>query len=317
MTREQDMLRQSTTWLGIVSDVGLAIFKGLVGWIFGSQALLAGALYSTHDAAVSVATKLRLPGTKRRHKQEGSRPRQDTASPLSAIFLSIFLMMGALQLLIAGITAIATSDITPPEALPFVSILFSMALKELIFQFQIRQFGREAMEGRRLVESHRHSLFSSVTILVGVAAAMGGHVWDIPALLYLEPIAALIVACHILLRSYHLVKTSLYDMPVFRMQEEDAASFIDTVQRVHGVIAVEELHALENGHYVTINAKISVNPKITVLEANEIANRARLLLLNRFPHVINVRIQVKPYDAGYPYKSNTEESDNDLPSLLQ
>lgn len=317
MTREQDMLLRSTTWLGLVSDVGLAIFKGLVGWLFDSQALLAGALYSTHDAAVSAAAKLRLPGASRRSRQEGSLARKHAVQPLPAIFLSIFLMMGALQLLIAGITAIATADITPPETLPLIAVLVSMALKELIFQFQVRQLGREAMEGRRLMERHRQSLFSSVTVLIGVAAAMGGHAWDIPALLYLEPIAAIIVAGHILLRSYHLVKTTLYDMPVFRMQEEDAASFIETIQRVHGVIAVEELRALENGHYVTVNAKISVNPKITVLEANDIADRARLLLLNRFSHVIDVRIQVKPYDAGYPYKSNTEESDNDLPSLLQ
>ncbi|WP_059051868.1 cation diffusion facilitator family transporter [Paenibacillus senegalimassiliensis] len=317
MTREQDMLLRSTTWLGIVSDVGLAIFKGIIGWMFGSQALMAGALYSTHDAAVSAAIKLRFPELSGRNRQKGSLPGKETVKPLPAIFLSIFLMMGALQLLIAGITAIVTADITPPETLPLIAILLSMALKELVFQLQVRQVGRDAVEGRRLVDHHRQSLFSSVTILVGVAAAMGGHVWDIPALLYLEPIAAIIVACHILLRSYHLVKTSLYDMPVFRMQEEDAASFIETVQRVHGVIAVEELRALENGHYVTISAKISVNPKITVLEANDIANRARLLLLNRFSHVIDVRIQVKPYDAGYPYKSNTEESDNDLPSLLQ
>lgn len=317
MTREQDMLLRSTTWLGIVSDVGLAIFKGIVGWLFSSQALLAGALYSTHDAAVSAAIKLRLPGVSRRNRQGGSLPGKETVKPLPAIFLSIFLMMGALQLLIAGITAIVTADITPPETLPLIAILLSMALKELVFQLQVRQAGREVVEGRRLVDVHRQSLFSSVTILVGIAAAMGGHVWDIPALLYLEPIAAILVACHILLRSYHLVKTSLYDMPVFRMQEEDAASFIETVQRVHGVIAVEELRALENGHYVTISAKISVNPKITVLEANDIANRARLLLLNRFSHVIDVRIQVEPYDAGYPYKSNTEDSDNDLPSLLQ
>ncbi|MNP44706.1 hypothetical protein D3C76_1385800 [compost metagenome] len=53
------------------------------------------------------------------------------------------------------------------------------------------------------------------------------------------------------------------------------------------------------------------------MEANDIANRAKTLLLHRFSHVTDVRIQVAPYEAGYPYKTNNELSDNDTQNLLQ
>ncbi|MNW56181.1 ferrous iron efflux protein F [compost metagenome] len=120
-----------------------------------------------------------------------------------------------------------------------------------------------------------------------------------------------------LFQVYRLVKRSIYGSSAPQLREEDAASLVETVQRVHGVITVDDLKAQENGHYVTVTAKICVNPKITVMEANDIANRAKMLLLNRFSHITDVRIHVAPYEAGYPYKSNTEESDSDLPNLLQ
>ncbi|MNO00897.1 hypothetical protein D3C81_2208860 [compost metagenome] len=53
------------------------------------------------------------------------------------------------------------------------------------------------------------------------------------------------------------------------------------------------------------------------MEANDIANRAKVLLMNRFSHVSDVSIQVLPYDPGYPYKSNNEGPGDDLPTLIQ
>ncbi|MNP76058.1 hypothetical protein D3C76_1732290 [compost metagenome] len=89
------------------------------------------------------------------------------------------------------------------------------------------------------------------------------------------------------------------------------------MQRVHGVIRVEHLKALEQGNYVNLQVKISVNPRITVMEAQDISECARKLLQHRFVHVGEVHMDVVPYDPGYPYKSNYELPDNDIPTLLQ
>lgn len=101
------------------------------------------------------------------------------------------------------------------------------------------------------------------------------------------------------------------------LPSEEAASFIETVQRVHGVIRVEQLRALEEGSYVNLHVKISVNPRISVMEAQDISECARKLLQHRFVHVGEVHMDVVPYDPGYPYKSNHELADNDIPTLLQ
>ncbi|MEC2345901.1 MULTISPECIES: cation diffusion facilitator family transporter [Paenibacillus] len=316
MTREQAVVPAPATWPGIAGDLVLAVFLGTVGLLYSSLALLAGALYAAYDVAVGVAARLSVPG-KRRIRLAGSSTNLATPEPLPAIFFSVFLLMGTVQLWIAAITDMVEGDATPPETFVLAAVLLSMALRETLFQVKLRLTRRRSnQELQQIVEKHRHALFSSVVVLAGVFGAMAGQAWEVPVLAYLDPVAAILVALHVMLQVYRLVRRSIYGPVRTEVREEDASTFIETVQRVHGVITVDDLKAQENGHYVTVTAKISVNPKLTVMEANDIANRAKMLLLNRFSHVTDVRIQVGPYEAGYPYKSNTD-ADSDLPNLLQ
>lgn len=114
-----------------------------------------------------------------------------------------------------------------------------------------------------------------------------------------------------------MVMNTAYQVPAQPLQEEDSQRFMETIQRVYGIVTVEHLHAQETGHFITVDVTISVNPRITVQEAQEIADRAKNLLLARFPQVTHVQMQFISYQAGYPYKSNHELPDNDASSLLQ
>lgn len=100
-------------------------------------------------------------------------------------------------------------------------------------------------------------------------------------------------------------------------QEEPAEELMQLVQRVEGVVTVQSLKAKEQGHYVVAEIVISVNPRITVLEGQEIAKRVKLLLMHRFLHLSEVLIYVEPYDPGYPYKSNHDPNQEQMPTLLQ
>ncbi|WP_262678905.1 cation transporter dimerization domain-containing protein [Paenibacillus sp. J5C2022] len=100
-------------------------------------------------------------------------------------------------------------------------------------------------------------------------------------------------------------------------QEESADEIMAVVQRVEGVVTVQSLRAREHGHYVVAEIIISVNPRITVQEGQDIAKRVKLLLMHRFLHLSEVVIYVEPYDPGYPYKSNHDPNQEQMPTLLQ
>ncbi|MWV45500.1 cation diffusion facilitator family transporter [Paenibacillus sp. HJL G12] len=318
MSIQRSHSSDTVSWTGMIGDLSLAVFKGAVGYFSGSKALLGDALYSASDA-VSALNRLipRRPSVKGwgTSKQPS---RAHRTEPIFAILFAVLVLMGGLQIAVASIREIALGKIHVPDQFAMIAIFVSLAVKEAIFQFQYR-YSKKQGDGQYTVyaEEHRFSLYTSLTVCVGVFLSVAGDSLGWKAMMYMDPISALIVACFVTRKGYLLITKSVYGSLVQEAEQEDAISFIETVQRVHGIITVDDLKAREQGHYVTVDLKISVNPRITVLEANEIAERAKKLLMHRFVHISDVNIQVVPYDPGYPYKSNHQLTDNEMPTLLQ
>jgi divalent metal cation (Fe/Co/Zn/Cd) transporter len=99
------------------------------------------------------------------------------------------------------------------------------------------------------------------------------------------------------------------------LHQEETEELLETALRVKGVIAVNDLRAREHGHYVIVDIKISVNPKITVIEGHDIGKSVKHQLLTKFSHVSDVFVHVNPYDPGYPYK-DVDSEHPDFPTLL-
>jgi divalent metal cation (Fe/Co/Zn/Cd) transporter len=100
------------------------------------------------------------------------------------------------------------------------------------------------------------------------------------------------------------------------LRSEETEELIQTAQSVHGVITVDDLSAWEHGHYVVVDCRISVNPRITMTEGQDIAKAVKNELMKSYIHVSDVFIIVNPYDPGYPYKSANDLNPEDIPTLL-
>ena len=312
--------RETVAGTGILSDVALALAKGSAGYLSGSKALMGDALYSGADAAAKLAGVIPW-NSKQNHKNAGavrSREAQGNKEPMMAILLSVLILMGGLQIAFSAIRDLTRGHLSAPGQSALVAVLICIVFKEAIFQYQYRYFKKKG-DGSHAAyaDNHRFSLYTSITVFIGIALAMTGGYLNWHPLLYMDPIAALLTGCLIIRKGYSLITSSVYSKKIQELPSEEAASFIETVQRVHGVIRVEHLKALEQGSYVNLHVKISVNPRISVMEAQDISECARKLLQHRFVHVGEVHMDVVPYDPGYPYKSNHELVDNDIPTLLQ
>ena len=307
MSIERSNPSGTVAWTGIAGELLLALFKGVVGYFTGSKALLGDALYSASDAAGALARRIPWRTSSKLRSAQQADLRAGRTEPILAILFSVLVLMGGLQIAVAAVGQFT-----------LIAILVSLAVKEALFQFQYRQSKKQG-DGMHTMyaDNHRFSLYSSITVLIGVILTMTGSAFHWSMLQYMDSISALIVAALLLRRGYRLIVSSVYGQLVQETEQEDAINFIDTVQRVHGVITVDDLKASEQGHYITIDLKISVNPRITVQEGAEIADRVKKLLMHRFLHVSIVNIQVVPYDPGYPYKSNHHLTDNEQPTLLQ
>lgn len=303
-------------WVGILGNIALALMKFIVGMMSNSRALIADAAHSASDIAGSFIV---LIGVRAAHKP----PDKDhpyghgKAESIAAIIVSLILLYVGLEIALGSIRAIFSGVTEAPKGIALVAILISIIVKEAMFQYKYR-LGKK-LNSQALIANaweHRSDVYSSVAALVGVAAAILGHYIGFTTLYYMDPVAGVVVALMILKMGYNLIRDSIHSTMDHVLHEEDSQYLYDAIRMVKGVQAIDELRAREHGHYLIVDVKISVNPKITVLEGHEIALRVKTLLLGRFANIADVFVHVNPYDPSFPYNPGYEPEDNERPTIL-
>ncbi len=316
MKEERYKKAEKAAWIGIIGNVALALMKGTVGFMSGSKALIADAANSASDVAGSFAVLVgiraaQLPPDKDHPYGHGK------AESIAAIIVSVLLMLVGIEIAISAIKSISAGVTEAPKWYAMVAIAVSIVAKEALFQYKYH-LGKKLSSQALIANAwdDRSDVYSSVAAFVGVGAALVGGYWDIPWLYYMDPIASLLVAGLVIIIGYKLVMQSIHSTMDHVLHDEDSEELLKAVLKTKGVIVIDDLRAREHGHYVIVDVKISVNPRITVLEGHDIAKAVKLNLMERFTHVSDVFVHVNPYDPGYPYKINTDSEENSLPNML-
>ncbi len=286
--------------------LGLFVVKGAAGWLTGSKALIADACQSAADCANSATSYLGL--RKGRLPSAAASSSQPQPGSALAIVLSAIVLVAGLEVGISSIREVAKGVNEAPGWGAVVVIAASIGAREALVRYKRKRDSECGIREDRLTDN-RSDIFASLTALVGTSAAAAGGMLDMPFLYVLDPAAGLVISVFVLRMGYRLSSDVMRKSTVCTMNEIDAQTVLESVQRIDGVVAVEDLQAREHGHYIVLDVTVSVNPRITVAEGQEIAHRVRRHLTKRFLHIIDANIRVQPYDPGYPYKSNHQEEE--------
>ncbi|GFZ85877.1 cation transporter [Paenibacillus marchantiophytorum] len=298
MTDERFQRAELIVGLGIAGNVGLALLKGIVGFMAQSTALLADAAHSASEAIRS------------------SRKSNKMLS-ISTILLSLVILLLGVEMGFSSAKSLWTGGNQAPEVYALAAVGVALLAKELFFQYTYR-LGKRLKDKELIANArgHRSEIYSTLVALIGVTGALLGQYAGLSFLYYLDPLAGLVISILVIRKGYLFVKDALHTPPSEAWQQEDAADFIAAVQAIKGIITVDDLKAREQGHYVIIDIKISVNPRASVWEGHELSKRVKQLLMKRFQHVSDVLVHVAPYDAGFPYKHNVDTEHSEFPSVV-
>lgn len=316
MSEQRFAKAEFAAWVGIIGNIILAAIKGVVGVMSNSKALIADAAHSASDVAGSFAVLIGLKAAKQPPDKDHPYG-HGKAESIAAIIVSVLLLIVGFEIGMNAVKAMWAGIEEPPKAIALVVIFGSIIVKEMMFQYKYR-LGKKLSSQALIANAweHRSDVYSSVAALAGVGGAVIGGIIDMPWLYLLDPIAGVFVALLVMRMGYHLVKESIHNTMDHVLHEEDAGVLMEAVQGIQGVLAVDELRAREHGHYVIVDVKISVNPRITVLEGHDIAKSVKNQLLDQFEHVSDVFIHVNPYDPGFPYKTPPSPSEGEQPTIL-
>lgn len=316
MKDERFQKTELAVWVAISGNAALACLKGIVGVMTQSQALLADAAHSASGAVGSTAAFVRLKSAKR--SLDDLYPfRTEKKISIAEIVLALFILIIGVEMGFSAVKSIWAPMVDEPKVYALVAIGISLFVKEMMFQYSFK-LGQGIGSQEIIANSrgHRSDIYSSIVALIGVFGASLANFLDISILYYLDPIAGMIISLMIIRMGYNLVKEALHTKKDYVLQQEDVDDLLAVVQLIKGVITVDDLKARELGHYVVVEIKISVNPRVSVWEGHEISKKVKQQLMKRFHHISEVLVHVTPYDAGYPYKHTTDAELNDLPSVI-
>lgn len=286
---------ETATWIGIIANGMLAIMKGIIGWIAGSRALIADAAHSASDVAGSFAV---LAGLKTAKKP----PDKDhpyghgKAENIATIVVAILLIVVGLEIALSSLKLFFEEAPVAPKGIALLAILISILVKEVLFQYKYR-LAKKINSQALLAEAwhHRSDVLSSVAAFIGVFGAMLGQQYQIPVLLYFDPLAGLIVAVIVIKIGFSLAKQSSSVMMEQVLEQEEIQPFYETVAMIEGVKNIDEILARTHGHYVVVDIKVAVDANLSVAEGHMISKQVKEKLLTDHDKIKKVFVHINPY----------------------
>lgn len=302
-------------WSAILVLSVLACVMGIVGFDVHSNALIAAAAQSAAGICIVAAAIARVRTMSAQLARASFRGLDPHISMGSIVLIVLILLIGA-ELGVVAVKCLINQVKYEAAMMNVALLVLALLAREGMFQF-LRRLGNRLGTEEFIANARRSrsDIYSSFVVIVGVLSTMLAQEMGFTGFSYLDSFAGLIVALFIGKMGFSLVSQILSTPTENVRHQEEAADYVNAVQKIHGVITVDDLNAREHGHYVVIDMTISVNPRLSVWEGHEVSKKIKQQLMKQYHHISHVYIHVNPYDAGYPYKQGDVEA-SELPSVL-
>lgn len=290
VTMNSEKIVKRLSLLGILGNVVLSAFKLFAGIIGRSGAMVSDAVHSMSDV---FATFIAFLGVKLSQKaaDEDHPYGHDRFECIAAIVLGLILAGTGLAIGWAGVTKIASgsyggSEI--PTVLPLAAAVISIAVKEGMYRYTMhyaKKLGSAAFEADAW--HHRSDALSSVGSFAGILAAKLG-------LPIMDPIASVVICLFILKVAFDILRDAFMRMTDTSCGKEYEKKLNSYIKAQDGVIGVDLLHTRYFGNKIYIDAEISVDKDLSLVDAHKIAEDVHDSIERNFANVKHVMIHINP-----------------------
>ncbi len=292
--QEQNKLSGKIAGFSLILNVFLTLLKAVVGVLAQSQALIADAVHSGADVAGSFAVLIGL-WVAKRPADEDHPYGHGKAEIVAASLVATLLILAGLEVAYSSIRQLFL-PVPNQDIWALATGILAVLSKEIVYRYQFR-IGNSLHSPALIAgaKDHRSDVYSSLAATLGIGIAMLGTQFHIPALLYADPLAALVVAVLIVHMGYQMAVESYTSLLEQVLTSEETEEMEHIIQKIAGVCRVDNVRARSHGTYLVVDVRISVDPEITVLSGHNIAKDVKQSLMDNFPRIQEVLVHINPY----------------------
>lgn len=285
---ERASAKRSAALTSFIAALAITLLKLITGLLTGSLGMLSEAAHSSIDLVAALLTFGSVQLSDRPADAEHTFGHGKVEN-LSAAFETA-LMVGSC----AWIAIEAFLRIAHPTRLtlhfsiwPFVVLLLSILVD-----------ATRSAALHRVAKTHRSAaleadavhfgtdIWSSAAVMLGLAASFAGTRWNIPALEYADPIAALIVAAIILNVTWRLARRtidSLLDATPPEIRETIRGQVLRDLQSLPDVVAVHRLRVRRSGSDYFVDLNLALPRALSFQRSEQVTSAATKAVQQRLP----------------------------------
>ena len=278
--------------LSLGANLVLAGVKTAVGVVGHSPALLADGINSTSDVVYLLIIRIfmRLAGKEPdREHPFGHRQFESIAT----VVVGAFVITTAVAIFWNAISQVYDLFVGQSEFSGAGSLALWVAAASLIIKIWLAVFtnriGRHtgSIAVSAIARDHRNDIFTITAAVIGIVLGRAGYLW-------VDPLAAALVAIGILYTGIEIIQESSADLMNVFPEREVIERTHRIVAEVKGVEQVEEIQVHRIGLYLLIQVTIGVDGTMTVAAGNQIATEVEKALNRRIEYLRRVSIHYHP-----------------------
>lgn len=285
-----EKVAMKVSFVSIVANVALSVFKLLAGILAYSGAMISDAIHSASDviSTVVVIVGIRLSGkaSDKEHPYGHERMECVAAIILAVVLLVTGLFIGdsALGKLISG----NYDSLEIPGILALVAAVVSIIVKEGMFWYT-RYYAKLLDSGAVMADAwhHRSDALSSIGALIGIAGARMG----MPVL---DPVATFVICLFILKAAYDIFKDAVDKMVDHSCDDKTESQIRECVLAQEGIRGIDMMHTRIFGNKIYVDIEILVDGSKTLYEGHAIAEKVHSEIEGKFPKVKHIMVHVNP-----------------------
>jgi cation diffusion facilitator family transporter len=287
-TNKQIAMRVS--WVTIVVNVVLSVFKLTAGILAHSAAMVSDAVHSISDVlstfVVIIGVRMSAKEADKRHQYGHER-----FECVAAIILSVMLFTIGFGIGYAGIKKIFIEDnssIAIPGVLALIAAAISIIVKEWMYWYT-RAASIKINSGALMADAwhHRSDALSSVGSLVGI---IGARI-KFPLM---DPIASMVICIMILISAISIFIDSIGKMTDKSCDSSLEEKMKSIILEQEGVIGVEQIRTRLFGNKIYVDVEIIANGEDTLSSTHEIAHKVHDKIEKAFENVKHCMVHVNP-----------------------
>ncbi len=277
------------SWVGIIANGVLALFKVVVGFIAGSLAVIGDGIDSLSDVLTYVITLFtaRVIGKPPDPKYPYGYRKAET---ISTKVLSFIIFFAGAQLLIATASRIISGEAREmPGIIAIYVTILSIAGKALLAAWQFR-VGKKAESSMIIANAKnmRNDILISGSVLVGLVFTF---ILEMPIL---DLVTGLLVSLWIIKVAFNIFQESNMELMDGVTDTEIYYKIFKAVEMVEGAHNPHRIRVRHLANMMLVAMDIEVDQDIRVIDAHEIAKKVESKLKEEIPNIYDVLIHIEP-----------------------